>query len=97
MPAPGLRLRSSGVRLAEDPAAPSRGDGDSAATEVTDEDATDATVSAAGDRSNGERRWEKNWKRGASDMVGDSWGDWTSGLADPPAEGPGAYRLLGGG
>lgn len=70
---PGLRRRSSGVRLAdEDPPAPSRGEGDSAATDVTEDEATEATVSAAGDRRRGDRCCENGWKRGASGIVGDS-------------------------
>lgn len=57
---PGLgwvpRSRSSGASLAdEEPTAPRRGEGVIAATDATEEDATDATVSAAGERGAGER------------------------------------------
>lgn len=57
---PGLglapRSRSSGTSLADEgPTAPRRGEGVIPAADATDEDATDATVSAAGERGAGER------------------------------------------
>ena len=55
--AAGLRLGSAETRLAdEELVAPSKGEGVNAATDVTEEDGIDATVSAAGDLKSGDLR-----------------------------------------
>lgn len=71
--APELRLRSSGVKVLEAfPAVPGKGEGGSVATEATDEEATDVTVSAVGERKRGDLRCEACWKRHELGIVGDS-------------------------